>query len=104
MCSPLTRETSIEASYVKWVAGQRGVFCVKFEHEGREGAPDRQIFLENGKTFFIEFKRPGGQLRTPQKRYHRMLQRMGFEVYTCYSRQEAIKATLTEIANNAPDI
>lgn len=62
--------------------------AVKLVLFGMRGFPDRTI-LGNGKCFFIEFKSPGEPLKPNQRRWKRILERVGFKVYVCYSAEEA---------------
>lgn len=72
-----------------------GATAVKW---GRDGWPDRMIFLRPGYTFFIEFKKPG-EIKRPnessdprQKLRHKDMRRMGLRVYVVDSVEDAMKA------------
>lgn len=48
----------------------------------RAGAPDLLIFMEGGKTLFIELKSKKGSLSDKQKDFHGVLRTLKFDVYT----------------------
>jgi hypothetical protein len=50
-------EAPIERRVVKWAKAQGCIVC-KLQGQGNKGYPDRLFILPNGKTAFIEFKRP----------------------------------------------
>ena len=58
------------------LAKQAGSILLKIQ--GTKGYPDRVCLCPNGKVFFVEFKREGGQL-APLQRFHlSKLRSMGF--------------------------
>jgi len=70
---------------------QSGGLSIKLNPLWFKGIPDRLILLPGQIIFFIEFKRrSGGILSGIQQLIHRKLREMGFEVYVCSSRNEAI--------------
>ena len=46
----------------------RGYKAEKLERASERGFPDRTVFLPNGRTLFVEFKKPGGGTVSPQQR------------------------------------
>ena len=54
--------------------------------------PDRVFFLPGGHCFFIEFKRPGEQLRPGQRAAKERLEEQGFVVYVVDDIAEGIRA------------
>lgn len=50
------RESALERKMMRW-AIDRGAIVVKVQ--GTRGWPDRAVVLPNGRTLFVEFKRPG---------------------------------------------
>jgi CheY-like chemotaxis protein len=67
------------------------------------GWPDLQVFLPAGRHVLLEVKRPGGKLSGDQVRMHDTLRRMGHEVFTVSSAEEAVAfvfstAEVTEVA------
>ena len=59
-------EKQVEKSVCDY-AKLKGFLCYKFVSPAHASVPDR-IFLFQGKTFFIEFKRPGGKPNEKQVR------------------------------------
>lgn len=60
-----------------------GGLLIKTKFMGRRGCPDRMaLFLEQGKTVFIEFKKPGKKpkKKTNQIRVHDILRQAGQRV------------------------
>ena len=53
------REALIESRFRAWCAAN-GHQCLKLILESRRGFPDRTVITREGKTAYIEFKRPGG--------------------------------------------
>ena len=58
-----------------------GGMAVKFVSPGLDGMPDRLALLPGGKMAFVEVKAPGKNPRPLQQARHRMLRRLGFQVY-----------------------
>ncbi|KFN93637.1 VRR-NUC domain protein [Tetragenococcus muriaticus PMC-11-5] len=65
-----------------------GGLCLKFVSPGRRGVPDR-IILIDGKTFFVELKRPGGFLRKDQLKMKEKFEKQGINVYVVDTKQKA---------------
>lgn len=61
--------------------------------------PDRICFGKNGKTVFIEFKKPKGQTRPGQGIIHKKLRDLGFSVHICRSAEEALNVVKKEFGN-----
>ena len=59
---------------------ERGGKAFKFSSPGNNGAPDR-IVLYKGKSYFVELKKPGKELRPLQKVVSKEFARLGFKVY-----------------------
>lgn len=72
-------ERKIEADCVKW-AKANGWLSYKFTSPANRGVPDR-MFLRNGVTVFVEFKRPGGKVSTLQNRQIEKLRACDFRVF-----------------------
>ena len=64
---------------MKW-AEDNNVFCRKLQWIGRRNAPDR-VFGFNGRTIFVEFKRPGERLRVGQDKEIDRMRAAGMEAY-----------------------
>ena len=60
---------------------QMGGICPKFVSPGIDGMPDRLVLLPFGKVAFVEVKAPNKKPRPLQKARHKMLKRLGFNVY-----------------------
>ena len=58
-----------------------GGMAVKFVSPGLDGMPDRLALLPGGRMAFVEVKAPGKKPRPIQEARHRMLRRLGFQVY-----------------------
>jgi hypothetical protein len=61
-------------------ARENGARLVKWVSPGTPGVPDRILLIPFHEPIFIEFKRPGGQLRPLQERWAKWLQENGFRV------------------------
>lgn len=90
-------ETKIENDFVSEVEDSPySAMALKLVLFAGRGFPDRTI-LGNGKCFFIEFKLPGKDLDPPQKKWKKLLTRLGFKVYVCTSKKEAYKIFCKEM-------
>lgn len=74
----MTSEASIEQASRVWLEG-RGGKLVKIQ--GFTGWPDRLALLPNGRHFFAEFKKPGGELSLLQRHILRQLRDMHHEAF-----------------------
>ena len=74
------KEKIIEQKFRAAVRAVGGV-AVKFVSPGLDGMPDRLALLPGGKMAFVEVKAPGKNPRPLQQARHRMLRRLGFQVY-----------------------
>ena len=70
------RESAIEKAVCDF-ARENGCLVVKLASPGDRGKPDR-AFFKDGKTMFIEFKRPGGKVTALQYRALKQLREHGF--------------------------
>lgn len=66
-------ESEIEKTCVK-IAEKHG--CLLLKLEKRRGWPDRLLLASNGRSMFIEFKRPGESLMPMQKHIQQTLRAM----------------------------
>lgn len=70
-------------------AESKGILCYKFVSPGRRGVPDRLLIDRDGRSFFIEFKQPGGAVRPEQMREIERLNRNRAIVYIIDSVADA---------------
>lgn len=73
-------EASIESSAVTAVYKSYGVVGLKFTPKSKTGYPDRLFLLPHGRAVFMEFKRPGEDLRALQDHRCDELEKLGFDV------------------------
>ena len=74
------REKEIEQKLVA-EAKADGEIAAKFVSPGLDGMPDRLVLLPGGKIGFVEVKAPGKVPRPLQVARHRLLKRLGFQVF-----------------------
>ena len=79
-------ESRIE-EYLKKRVKTLGGLCMKFISPGTSGVPDR-ICVLNGRTVFVEVKRPDGVLSSSQKIVQKRLADLGAEVHTVWSMED----------------
>lgn len=82
------RESVVQKTTVKW-AVENGWLTRKIRYEGRNSAPDR-FFVKNAVVVFIEFKRPGGQIRPGQRLEIPKLKRKGALAFVFDNSDSAI--------------
>lgn len=70
---------------------RRGCVCLKLNLIGSTGWPDRLILAPGGRLAFVEFKRPGEQLRRNQPHRVALLRSLGFYVGVFDNVTEAIE-------------
>ena len=91
------REKTIERKLILAIKDMGGI-APKFMSPGFDGMPDRIVLLPGGRMGFVEVKAPGKVPRHLQEARHRMLQRLGFQVYVL-DRAEQIIQILEGIEN-----
>ena len=79
-------EATIERSSIRKILSELGIASTKL---GQNDFPDRIFWIPRGRPLLIEFKRPGEKPRLKQKFVHDYLRSLGYEVYVCYSVEEA---------------
>lgn len=89
------REKQIEQKLTIATKNMGGI-APKFISPGFDGMPDRIVLLPSGHMAFVEVKAPGKAPRPLQEARHRMLRRLGFQVYVLDDERQ-IKAVLDEI-------
>lgn len=72
-------ERSIEKAFVNWCKA-RGLKQRKLQDLGREGYPDRTVYLGNGRTCCVELKKVGGRASPSQERTAQELCNLGIPV------------------------
>ena len=91
------REKTIERKLILAIKDMGGI-APKFMSPGYDGMPDRIVLLPGGRMGFVEVKVPGKVPRPLQEARHRMLRRLGFQVYVL-DRVEQIIQILEGIEN-----
>ena len=91
------KEKIIEKKIGKTVKEAGGI-APKLICLGFDGMPDRIVLLPGGRMGFVEVKAPGKVPRPLQEARHRMLRRLGFQVYVL-DRAEQIIQILEGIEN-----
>ena len=74
------REKVIEQKLAAAVK-QAGGMALKFVSPGFDGMPDRIVLLPDEHIAFVEVKAPGKKPRPLQLARHRLLRKLGFQVY-----------------------
>lgn len=90
-------ESDIERPACKKIKNRLGVLSIKLNPLGNTGLPDRMFLLPQGKAVFIEFKRPGGRVRSKQKYWIKILRKLGFTALICDGENEAFEAIKKEL-------
>jgi len=89
------REKHVEQKLVRAVK-VRGGICPKFVSPGFDGMPDRIVLLPGRHFGFVEVKAPGEVPRPLQVSRHRLMKKLGFQVYVL-DDPEKIGGILDEI-------
>ena len=89
------REKLVEQKLVRAVKARGGI-CPKFVSPGFDGMPDRIVLLPGRHFGFVEVKAPGEVPRPLQISRHRLMKKMGFQVYVL-DDPEKIGGILDEI-------
>ena len=92
------RESFIEEKLTKAVK-QNGGVCWKFTSPRTAGVPDRIVLMPKGHIAFVEVKAPNQKPRPLQLSRHRLLRRLGFQVYVL-DALEQIGGIIDEIKSN----
>ena len=92
------RESFIEEKLTKAVK-QNGGVCWKFTSLGTAGVPDRIILMPEGRIAFVEVKAPGEKPRPLQLSRHKLLRRLGFQVYVLDALED-IEKIIKEVMSN----
>lgn len=92
------REKEIEQKLVSAVKMMGGI-CPKFTSPGFDGMPDRLVLLPKRKFGFVEVKAPGEKPRPLQIARHKLLRKLGFQIYVL-DDIEQIGGILSEIQSS----
>ena len=92
------REKKIEQKLVTAVKKHGGI-CPKFVSPDFDGMPDRLLLLPHGRFAFVEVKAPNQKPRPLQLSRHRLLRRLGFQVYVLDALEDIDKIIL-EVKND----
>lgn len=92
------REKIIEEKFTKAVK-QKGGVCWKFTSPGTAGVPDRIVLMPKGHIAFVEVKAPNQKPRPLQLSRHKLLRRLGFQVYVLDALEDIDKIIL-EVKND----
>ena len=92
-------EKQIERKLVEAVKTMGGI-CPKWVSPGFDGVPDRIVLLPMGRIGFVEVKALGKKPRPLQVSRHRLLERLGFQVFILDS-VDRIQTILGEIGGDA---
>lgn len=84
------REKLIEQKFVNEIKDRKGL-CLKMTCPSFIGMPDRLVLLPKGKLGFVEVKRKGEKPRPIQLSRHRLLKKLGFQVFVLDDTQQIIK-------------
>ena len=93
-------EKKIEQKLIKAVR-QKGGVCWKFTSPGTAGVPDRIVLMPKGHIAFVEVKAPNQKPRPLQLSRHRLLRRLGFQVYVLDALEDTDKIIKEVMSNEA---
>ena len=94
------REKIIEEKFTKAVK-QKGGVCWKFTSPGTAGVPDRIVLMPKGHIAFVEVKAPTQKPRPRQLSRHKLLRRLGFQVYVLDTLEDIDKFIKEVMSNEA---
>jgi len=82
-------ETVVEEDWCDWVFKTYNLIALKFTPLGRNGYPDRLVFLPGGEIFLIEFKRVDEDPEPLQIYIHEELEKLEHVVWVTDNLEEA---------------
>ena len=94
------REKKIEQKLVTAVKKHGGI-CPKFVSPGFDGMPDHLLLLPHGRFAFVEVKAPNQKPRPLQLSRHKLLRRLGFQVYVLDALEDIDKFIKEVMSNEA---
>lgn len=83
----MSPERKLEA-YLVDQCKKLNLMCRKVQWIGRNGAPDRIVFLPYGMVLWIELKSPNGKISEIQKLEFRRMGELGHTVWIAYTREQ----------------
>ena len=93
-------EKTLDKALRNWcVKGMKGL-CFKLETNLTSGLPDRVCLLFKGIVFFVEVKTPGQKPTKIQLHLHKLIRRLGFDVWVLDS-VEVLEQIKDYYSNNA---
>ncbi|NSW84445.1 MAG: VRR-NUC domain-containing protein [Syntrophothermus sp.] len=92
-------ESDIEKYLINAVKSIGGLVW-KFVSPGTRGVPDRIVALPEGRTFYVELKKPGEKPKQLQLKRHKQLRDRGHQVYVIDSLT-GVDDFLQEVTQNA---
>ncbi len=100
MKKKLELEKHIEARFLRELRKRWSIAeARKMNGFGNRSWPDRLIILPNGASFYIEFKRPGGELSPGQAQKIKELKALKQRVYVFDNAEDAIEQCELESYN-----
>ena len=94
------REKIIEEKFTKAVK-QKGGVCWKFTSPGTAGVPDRIVLMPKGHIAFVAVTAPNQTPRPLQLSRHKLLRRLGFQVYVLDTLEDIDKFIKEVMSNEA---
>jgi len=85
-------ESPIETQVVNRIWYELGIMGIKLKAVGQTGWPDRWFPCPGGRSFLIEFKRPGEEPEPRQLYIHNQLRKLGFHVEVHDDEDTAVAA------------
>ena len=93
----VTLESAVQKHAVSYAKKMR-LGAYKYSSPSNRSVPDYLFILPGGRTFFIEFKRPGETLTLPQASKHAEMHALGSHVYTCDCKVQSRLIILLELS------
>lgn len=87
MADPL-EISGVEKPVCDYAESKYGYIPVKLNIRGRRGFPDRLFIGRMRSIFFIEFKRKNRPVEPLQDFYHKILRKMGVQVYVVDTKEK----------------
>jgi hypothetical protein len=85
--------------WLRYRVARLGGIAYKFTSPGSVSVPDRIVLFPQGVIFFVELKRLGKKLTPKQAVEHEKIRGLGFNVYTCDSKESLTAVLDKELSN-----